>query len=181
MFTLMAKIVEIDQGYGWCYVSCNQCSKKLVPDNGSFVCNTCNKECSYPIIRFIKFTTSMLCYHLFRDWIVSFYLFARYKIHVRVTDETGSTTLVLFNQEAEKLISSSASKFVTRLGVGNNTLPDEISKLVGKTFVFKIKLTDYNLKDGFENYTVVKIFDTTSTLLGNKCSPEKHEVFPVYS
>ncbi|KAL4557217.1 hypothetical protein LXL04_035390 [Taraxacum kok-saghyz] len=138
VFTVLAKIVEIEERYGWCYVSCNQCIKKVVPTNGSFLCNTCNKECSYPIIR--------------------------YKIHVRVTDESGTTTLVIFDQDAEKLLDASAKKFMNRLGTGNNQIPAEISNLTGKSFVFKIKLTNYNLKDGFENYTVVKIFDTDKSV-----------------
>ncbi|KAI3765087.1 hypothetical protein L2E82_15112 [Cichorium intybus] len=143
VYTVLAKIVGIDHGYGWCYVSCNQCSKKLVPDNGSFVCNTCKKECCYPIIR--------------------------YKIHVRVSDESGSTTFVILNQDAEKLIDSCANKFVNRLGVESNKFPEEIINLTGKTFVFKIKLTDYNLKDVFENYTVVKIFEVDDTLEAKFC------------
>ncbi|KAI3500488.1 hypothetical protein L1887_36310 [Cichorium endivia] len=93
----------------------------------------------------------------------------RYKIHVRVSDESGSTTFVIFNQDAEKLIDSCANKFVNRLGVESNKFPEEIINLTGKTFVFKIKLTDYNLKDGYENYTVVKIFEVDDTLEAKFC------------
>ncbi|KAL4581214.1 hypothetical protein LXL04_017424 [Taraxacum kok-saghyz] len=39
-----------------------------------------------------------------------------------------------------------------------------LNHLTGKSFVFKIKLTDYNLKDGFENYTVVKIFEADKSV-----------------
>ena len=38
-------------------------------------------------------------------------------------------------------------------------LPMQIANLIGKTFVFKLELNDYNLKQGWEIYTVKKLFD----------------------
>ena len=105
------------------------------------------------------------------------FIFPRYKIHVRVTDESGTTTLVIFDQDAEKLLDASAKKFMNRLGTGNNQIPAEISNLTGKSFVFKIKLTDYNLKDGFENYTVVKIFEADKSVETYEFRSENAEVF----
>ena len=35
----------------------------------------------------------------------------------------------------------------------------QIANLIGKTFVFKLELNDYNLKQGWEIYTVKKLFD----------------------
>ncbi|XP_052622367.1 uncharacterized protein LOC122195591 isoform X1 [Lactuca sativa] len=101
--------------------------------------------------------------------MLSSFVFTRYKIHVCVTDESGSITFVIFNQDAEKLIDSCANKFMNRLGVGSNQFPEEITNLIGKSFVLKIKLTDYNLKDGYENYTVVKIFEIDEKLEANFC------------
>ncbi|KAL0006398.1 hypothetical protein SO802_013959 [Lithocarpus litseifolius] len=44
----------------------------------------------------------------------------------------------------------------------NSTLPNEIEKLIGKTFVFQLKLNDYNWKEGWELYTIEKVFDNIS-------------------
>ena len=44
----------------------------------------------------------------------------------------------------------------------NSTLPNEIEKLIGKTFVFQLKLNDYNWKEGWELYTTEKVFDNIS-------------------
>ena len=41
----------------------------------------------------------------------------------------------------------------------NSTLPNEIEK---KTFVFQLKLNDYNWKEGWELYTIEKVFDNIS-------------------
>ncbi|XP_075639103.1 uncharacterized protein LOC142611000 isoform X1 [Castanea sativa] len=38
-------------------------------------------------------------------------------------------------------------------------LPLQIANLIGKTFVFQLELNDYNLKQGWEIYTVKKLFD----------------------
>ena len=35
----------------------------------------------------------------------------------------------------------------------------QIANLIGKTFVFQLELNDYNLKQGWEIYTVKKLFD----------------------
>ncbi|KAL4570099.1 hypothetical protein LXL04_025750 [Taraxacum kok-saghyz] len=117
-FTVLAKILQIDHGYGWCYASCSECSKKLEHINDSFVCLIYNKECRYPIIR-NKTNRKM---------------------------ETHPRDLIcLKDMEIKETL--------------KHQKPENIRHLTGKSFVFKIKLTDYNLKDGFENYTVVKIFE----------------------
>jgi len=39
-----------------------------------------------------------------------------------------------------------------------------IQKLIGKTFVFKIKVNHYNLKEGLRNYTIMKIYELDEKL-----------------
>ncbi|KAL4580699.1 hypothetical protein LXL04_016900 [Taraxacum kok-saghyz] len=50
-FTVLAKIVQVDHGSGWCYASCSKYNKSVDTIDGSFVCSICNQECHYPIIR----------------------------------------------------------------------------------------------------------------------------------
>lgn len=121
----------------------------------------------------INFKVAILCMQKSKCYVI----FTRYKIHVRVSDESGDTTFVIFNQDAEKLLDSSANKFVNRLGIGNNQFPEEITTFIGKSFVFKIKLTNYNLKDGLENYTVVKMFEVDDTLEAKYCGLSTKKVF----
>ena len=35
----------------------------------------------------------------------------------------------------------------------------QMANLIGKTFVFQLELNDYNLKQGWEIYTMKKLFD----------------------
>ncbi|XP_062086343.1 uncharacterized protein LOC133792451 [Humulus lupulus] len=84
--------------------------------------------------------------------------FGWYKIHIKVMDKTANTTLVLFNVVAEKLLDTSTHKLFNELSSNNNDVPAEIQSLCGKDFVYKLRLNDYNLKEGLENFTVSKVF-----------------------
>ncbi|KAH0720725.1 hypothetical protein KY285_005598 [Solanum tuberosum] len=132
LVTLRAQISQIDTYFGWHYISCNLCNKKIEPKDGVYTCNKCGKECDFPLVR--------------------------YKIHIKVKDNGGKTTLVLFNGVAEKLLDTSASKLVNRMSKGDTHVPSLIESLCGKDFVFKLKLTNFNFKEGLENYTVTKVF-----------------------
>uniref|UniRef100_A0A803PIA8 ATP-dependent DNA helicase n=1 Tax=Cannabis sativa TaxID=3483 RepID=A0A803PIA8_CANSA len=88
-------------------------------------------------------------------------IFGWYKIHIKVKDKSGETTFVLFNVIAEKLLDTSVKKL---LPTNNNDVPDVIQALRGKDFVYKLRLNDYNLRDGYENFTVSKIFEPNDIL-----------------
>uniref|UniRef100_M1DVD5 Replication factor A C-terminal domain-containing protein n=1 Tax=Solanum tuberosum TaxID=4113 RepID=M1DVD5_SOLTU len=100
----------------------------------------------------------------------------RYKIHIKVKDNGGKTTLVLFNGVAEKLLDTSASKLVNRMSKGDTHVPSLIESRCGKDFVFKLKLTNFNFKEGLENYTVTKVFVPDEELeLQHRINKEKKE------
>ena len=41
-------------------------------------------------------------------------------------------------------------------------IPRDLKKIFGRKYIFLLRLNEFNLKDGFENYTVAKIFDAPS-------------------
>ncbi|MCD7447761.1 hypothetical protein HAX54_034746, partial [Datura stramonium] len=131
-FTLWAQITEIDNYFDWHYISCNSFHKKIIPTKGVYTCHTYTRECEFPLVR--------------------------YKIHVKVKDAHGQTTLVLFNVVAEKLLDTFAFKLVNRLSSVNSDVPLQIQSLCGKEFVFKLKLNNFNLKDELE---IVILMSTT--------------------
>lgn len=99
----------------------------------------------------------------------------RYKIHINVEDvedkagkdvedKVGETTLVLFNGVAEKLLDTSTNKLVNGMSNHQKKIASEIYQLCGKEYIFKLKLTTYNLKEGLENYTVTKVYDPVEAL-----------------
>ncbi|KAL0015508.1 hypothetical protein SO802_002577, partial [Lithocarpus litseifolius] len=79
-----------------------------------------------------------------------------------VEDSSEMATFILFDSEAEKLVNISAKGLLKKSleEPDEVILPVQIENLKGKQFVFQIQLNDYNLKYGWEFYTVKKLFDT---------------------
>ncbi|XP_015057538.1 uncharacterized protein LOC107003768 [Solanum pennellii] len=134
--TVKNKVIEIYNYFGWYYISCNVCSKKIEPTNSIYRCHNCNKDCKFPLVR--------------------------YKMHLKVTDRTADTTFILFNAVAEKLLDTSAH--INKLTTTNNDVPVQVQSLCGKEFVFKLRLNHYNLKEGLENFTISKLWISDDNL-----------------
>ncbi|KAL4574571.1 hypothetical protein LXL04_021405 [Taraxacum kok-saghyz] len=64
-FTVLAKIVQVDHGSGWCYASRSKCNNNLDVIDGSFVCSICNQECRYPIIEAFHQTLGIHLIHIY--------------------------------------------------------------------------------------------------------------------
>lgn len=58
----------------------------------------------------------------------------------------------------EKLLDTSAHKLVNRMFNPKKKIPSEIDQLCGKEYIFKLKLITFNLKEGLENYMVIKVY-----------------------
>ncbi|KAL0005882.1 hypothetical protein SO802_013443 [Lithocarpus litseifolius] len=91
-------------------------------------------------------------------------LIDRYRIQLNVDDGTEHAVFILFDKEAKKLLHTTARELSNKYATmnANSTLPNEIEKLIGKTFVFQLKLNNYNWKEGWELYTIEKVFDNIS-------------------
>lgn len=46
-FTVKAKITGIDKRFGWCYMACNLCQRKVKENGGLYECEGCNREQKY--------------------------------------------------------------------------------------------------------------------------------------
>ncbi|XP_050281086.1 replication protein A 70 kDa DNA-binding subunit A-like [Quercus robur] len=135
--TCNAKIININNKYGWYYVACFICKTKVKQVKGVLWCERCKNEPKFAV--------------------------PSYRIQVQVQDETGSTTFILFDKGAEKIISKTAKELAEMqeemLKLDENTLPKEIQKIIGNEYLFQLHLDEYNLKYGKENYTVSKILE----------------------
>lgn len=119
----------------------------LIPWSGSILHqNNLQLNLTCPSLLFCKFTFSH----------------TRFRIHLRVEDESGETIFTMFNQQAEQLLDISANKIINRLGIENPEFPPEISALAGRSFDFKIKMPDYSNDDtDLHNLRVVRISEVT--------------------
>ena len=41
-------------------------------------------------------------------------------------------------------------------------IPHDLKQILGRKYIFLLHFNEFNLKDGFENYIVAKIFDAPS-------------------
>ncbi|XP_022025015.1 uncharacterized protein LOC110925368 [Helianthus annuus] len=150
---VVATIKIVQQNYGWFYPACRDCNKKVltkieylqyaktISDEvmnlslASLVCPKCDKECTSITIKF--------------------------KVHLRVQDETGSVSFVMFDKDVMKLIGSTANDIRERQVKldDTETFPHEISWLVEKKLAFKIEVSDYNLNHDYHVYTIQKVCD----------------------
>nr|POF06027.1 hypothetical protein CFP56_47740 [Quercus suber] len=78
LVTCNAKIININNKYGWYYVACLICKTKVKQVKGVLWCERCKNEPKFAV--------------------------PSYRIQVQVQDETGSTTFILFDKGAEKII-----------------------------------------------------------------------------
>lgn len=89
-----------------------------------------------------------------------FMCFDRFRIHLRVQDESGEGLLTLYNQQAEHLLDTCAKKLLNRLGIGSNGFPDEIGTLTGRAFVFSVRMPDYFNPDyDYHQHRVVRLYE----------------------
>ncbi|XP_050262353.1 uncharacterized protein LOC126706841 isoform X2 [Quercus robur] len=135
IFTCHGKITKIETAFGWYFMSCETCRRKVKPRGEHLWCDRCNKLAGFPI--------------------------PRYRIELKVKDDTRLTTFILFDSMAEKLLHISAKELINKCSQVPEEfdMPMQIANLIGKTFVFQLELNDYNLKQGWEIYTVKKVFD----------------------
>ncbi|XP_065618695.1 replication protein A 70 kDa DNA-binding subunit A-like [Quercus suber] len=137
LVTCNAKIININNKYGWYYVACLICKTKVKQVRGVLWCERCKNEPKFAV--------------------------PSYRIQVQAQDETSSTTFILFDKGAEKIIAKTAKELAEKqeeiLKLDENILPKEIQKIIGNEYLFQLHLDEYNLKYGKENYMVSKILE----------------------
>ncbi|XP_022023700.1 uncharacterized protein LOC110923955 [Helianthus annuus] len=107
VFVVLGTIRSVEEDFGWFYVGCSKCSKKVIPasdhagglddidaddaasDVGVLYCPKCKIRSLTTILR-----------HPYSDII--------YKIRVRVQDATGTISFVMFDKDVSKVIGRSA-------------------------------------------------------------------------
>ncbi|XP_068497907.1 uncharacterized protein [Phaseolus vulgaris] len=123
-FVILATIKHIVADVNWWYRAC-LCGKVVYPDSKMFFCEKCNKH----VIKVQQ----------------------RYKLKLRVIDETDSTTFVLFDRDATTLINKSCTElFETHDKNGDSSvLPKDFDLLINKVVLFKVGcVKDQSLRIG---------------------------------
>ncbi|KAL0733358.1 hypothetical protein Bca4012_009568 [Brassica carinata] len=117
-FLCTARVTEIQLGDVWSYIGCSLCSKKLIREETSFTCPSCNEtQCS-------------------------------------------GRTQVSVVAKLTQVIASEAAQIV---GIGVNAqvdtaLPRSLADIVGNSYTFQLKLTDFNFTANHQTFTISRIF-----------------------
>ncbi|KAJ4872319.1 Uncharacterized protein Rs2_46011 [Raphanus sativus] len=136
-FLCTAKVTEVKQDEGWCYIGCSVCSKKLNREESSFTCVSCNQTNAVAELR--------------------------YRVVFSVSDATGIAGFVGFDKEVAKLTHVLASEAAQIVGIGVNAevdteLPRSLADIVGNIYTFQLKLKDFNFTANHQTFTVSRIF-----------------------
>ncbi|XP_063947543.1 replication protein A 70 kDa DNA-binding subunit B [Daucus carota subsp. sativus] len=125
-------IIDVLNGNGWYYICCPKCARAVRELEGKFYCAACTEE-PYPVTQ-------------------------RYRVVIRIEDGTGSTTLTLFNKEAEQIIGAPLNTLLKEIEKEKLAeIPPALKNLIGKKCAFQIKITPYNIEKGCEEYTVTRV------------------------
>ncbi|XP_021971538.2 uncharacterized protein LOC110866705 [Helianthus annuus] len=148
---VVGTIVAIVSDKMWYYDGCNYCKSKVekkfetydkddgtsdVRDTQLYQCS--NKDCNGKEV----------------------FPMSRFKIPVRVQDSTGTVTLTLFDHEAMKFVRKTAKELIQiqdELLQTNDfprEYPVEFEELLNQKCAFVIKVTDFNIANGVENYGI---------------------------
>ncbi|KAF9605114.1 hypothetical protein IFM89_014105 [Coptis chinensis] len=137
VFTCTAIINDIVHDYAPFYKSCTKigCRKKVIDKGDHYWCNNCNNAIPSPD--------------------------ARYQLKARIRDDTESTLITIFGDEAEALLKHPASELEKLMESANGiqTVKAIIDEIIGTLIVFEIKISQYNIQSqGKYGFTANKVF-----------------------
>ncbi|ESW21756.1 hypothetical protein PHAVU_005G096800 [Phaseolus vulgaris] len=138
-FVILATIKHIVADDDWWYTTC-LCGKAVYPDSKMFFCEKCNKH----VIKVQQ----------------------RYKLKLRVIDETNSTTFVLFDRDATTLINKSCAELFEShdKNVDSGVLPKDFDLLIDKVVLFKVGCVKYQYLRFDQSFRVKKVCIDDSTI-----------------
>ncbi|XP_076955091.1 uncharacterized protein LOC143629803 [Bidens hawaiensis] len=90
----------------------------------------------------------------------------RFRIPIRVQDTTSVVSLTLFDRDARQLFNKAVDHFVTtdvKLDP-MHTFPDELNIILEKRFAFVVEVSDYNIRNSYDVYGVIKLTDDEDVL-----------------
>ncbi|XP_044393045.1 uncharacterized protein [Triticum aestivum] len=131
-YTAEAMIKSINTSDEWYYIGCRKCNKNVQKQGNHFYSLKCEKE------------PEKIC--------------PRYKLKLEICDLSATTTCAMFEAEAKKLIKQSASVLIERDDCDIHEQTKQIQKICGQRLIFQFRLNDYNLKYGYQEYTIHRIF-----------------------
>nr|GEU77955.1 hypothetical protein [Tanacetum cinerariifolium] len=130
-FYCTVRIDNVRTKNGWKFPSCEgkKCRKSVTRSNGRFLCESCNKNVDYPVLR--------------------------YRIELEVSDNTAEVVVVMFNETASSLVKCTADLIVEYEDQGDHhlPLPEALANIVGTSHTLEFKSHTYYEHNTYESFT----------------------------
>ncbi|CAH1424102.1 unnamed protein product [Lactuca virosa] len=155
---IVGTVKGIRQNIRWYYLACSNCKKSAREKSSSTdkvdgsheVAEIVTYECTNPICKNIKIS-----------------VIPRFKIPLRVQDNTGTLTLTLFDQEAKKLFKYTAKELYDKnkkLGNNLDLYPMELKVVVDKKLAMIIDITSYNVDNKSNIYGITRLTENAKII-----------------
>ncbi|PWA94354.1 hypothetical protein CTI12_AA060720 [Artemisia annua] len=142
-----AKVHKIHRENGWAYLACKRCGSSAKEIQGT--------KPSASGSKYKKPQTWKCNKH---DEITAVGM--RFKVIVRVIDETGSASLLLFDDFVHKLCGVTCQELINQYGEAHEDyFPAELNVMVGKKLLFRFHYSDWNITNNDHIYQVKMISD----------------------
>nr|XP_043613279.1 probable serine/threonine-protein kinase PBL11 [Erigeron canadensis] len=142
--SIIATVIGFDFDEGWYSFYCRNCSKKVTKndvDNAvePFNCDVCGRVSD---------------------------VYKKTRVVIRVQDETGSSSFILFERHVKDLIHCGKEWLMDKISKdqGRQNIPDEFNTLLNRKFVFKVQISKFNLENKSLAYTVHRLTADESVL-----------------
>ncbi|PWA39186.1 replication protein A 70 kDa DNA-binding subunit B [Artemisia annua] len=101
----------------------------------------------------------------------------RFRLQIRVQDETRTVSLFLFNDEYQAIVDRSAYQLCDKYGksADNWMYPKEITSIVGKKYAFKVAIDGFNSKKLLPVFTVLRLSNDQEIIESMRPSATSHK------
>ena len=84
----------------------------------------------------------------------------RFKIIVRIVDESGTAQVVIFDNNVHKMTGLTAWEIMEEHGMDTDEyFPDELNQIIGRQYLFKIFYSEFNHNNNIHIYRAEKVTD----------------------
>nr|XP_043616677.1 uncharacterized protein LOC122588595 isoform X2 [Erigeron canadensis] len=152
---VVATIAMLEKEFGWFFIGCQKCLKKVV-SKSEYLQVAPEEDVTEELMN--SPADSIWCR---KEKKMATQVGPRFRVTMRVQDNTGSASFVMWDRDVQKLLGLNAADIRQRQ-VNNNeedNYPHELDGLLNQKVAFKIKIDDYNVKHKDGAYTINKICD----------------------
>ncbi|XP_019163055.1 PREDICTED: replication protein A 70 kDa DNA-binding subunit B-like [Ipomoea nil] len=115
-YWVAGRIVDVESLSDWHYISCksNSCRRKVAADGGMMYCGGCKSSWHEGVVR--------------------------YRVIIRVADQTGDAPMLLWDRECAELVGVLAGDLKAKYPKGNKCIPPELGCLRDMSMLFRVAM-----------------------------------------